>query len=204
MEDDKHDNKVDRDSFPQSSHWIKHSGTPSTLSSSPFIGRTPTRVIYYLTKIILFLYQCPRGPLKYSEYEKISTERSIWAVGEETGKLRETCSYFLVAYFFPGSEVDSSVVPAKMVQLLKAQFCSKLMAPGMLQVRDGFTTCFVTDSTLHLESSIIDCFSEEGFSIILSVEEGSNLKTEDHIGQILNQVLRVNLTFLTQASGCWT
>ena len=32
----------------------------------------------------------------------------------------------------------------------------------MLQVRDGFTTCFVTDSTLHLESSIIDCFSEEG------------------------------------------
>ena len=35
--------------------------------------------------------------------------------GEETGKLRETCSYFLVAYFFPGSEVESSVVPAKMV-----------------------------------------------------------------------------------------
>jgi len=64
-------------------------------------------------------------------------------LGEETGKLRETCSYFLVAYFFPGSEVESSVVPAKMV-------------------RDGFTTCFVTDSTLHLESSIIDCFSEEG------------------------------------------
>ena len=29
-------------------------------------------------------------------------------------------------------------------------------------MRDGFTTCFVTDSTLHLESSIIDCFSEEG------------------------------------------
>lgn len=29
-------------------------------------------------------------------------------------------------------------------------------------VRDGFTTCFVTESTLHLESSIIDCFSEEG------------------------------------------
>jgi len=34
-------------------------------------------------------------------------------LGEETGKLRETCSYFLVAYFFPGSEVESSVVPQR-------------------------------------------------------------------------------------------
>ena len=39
----------------------------------------------------------------------------IVGLGEETGKLRETCSYFLVAYFFPGSEVEDSVVPAKMV-----------------------------------------------------------------------------------------
>jgi len=73
----------------------------------------------------------------------LTFHRSDANLGEETGKLRETCSYFLVAYFFPGSEVDGSVVPAKMV-------------------RDGFTTCFVTESTLHLESSIIDCFSEEG------------------------------------------
>jgi len=61
----------------------------------------------------------------------------------ETGKLRETTSFFLVAYFFPGCEKSGSKLPAKMV-------------------RDGYTTCFRTDGTAHLERSIIDCFSETG------------------------------------------
>ena len=46
--------------------------------------------------------------------------------GEETGKLRETCSYFLVAYFFPGSEVESSVVPAKMVEQTFSHYLSTI------------------------------------------------------------------------------
>jgi len=61
----------------------------------------------------------------------------------ETGKLRETTSFFLAAYFFPGCEKNGSKLPAKMV-------------------RDGYTTCFRTDGTAHLERSIIDCFSETG------------------------------------------
>jgi len=61
----------------------------------------------------------------------------------ETGKLRETTSFFLAAYFFPGCEKSGSKLPAKMV-------------------RDGYTTCFRTDGTAHLERSIIDCFSETG------------------------------------------
>ena len=31
-----------------------------------------------------------------------------------------------------------------------------------MQVRDGYSTCFVTGSTVELESSIIRCFSEPG------------------------------------------
>jgi len=61
----------------------------------------------------------------------------------ETGKLRETTSFFLAAYFFPGCEKAGSKLPAKMV-------------------RDGYTTCFRTDGTAHLERSIINCFSETG------------------------------------------
>jgi len=61
----------------------------------------------------------------------------------ESGKLRETTSFFLAAYFFPGCEKDGSTLPTKMV-------------------RDGYTTCFRTDGTAHLERSIIDCFSEGG------------------------------------------
>eukprot|EP00091_Calanus_sinicus_P007627 TRINITY_DN18777_c0_g1_i1.p1 TRINITY_DN18777_c0_g1~~TRINITY_DN18777_c0_g1_i1.p1 ORF type:complete len:127 (+),score=35.26 TRINITY_DN18777_c0_g1_i1:38-382(+) len=61
----------------------------------------------------------------------------------ESGKLRETTSFFLVAYFFPGCEKDGSKLPAKMV-------------------RDGYSTCFRTEGTAHLERSIIDCFSETG------------------------------------------
>jgi len=61
----------------------------------------------------------------------------------ETGKLRETTSFFIAAYFFPGCEKSGSKLPAKMV-------------------RDGYTTCFRTDGTAHLERSIIDCFSETG------------------------------------------
>jgi len=61
----------------------------------------------------------------------------------ETGKLRETTSFFLAAYFFSGCEKEGSSLPTKMV-------------------RDGYTTCFRTDGTTHLEKSIIDCFSESG------------------------------------------
>jgi len=61
----------------------------------------------------------------------------------DAGKLRETTSFFLVAYFFPGCEKVGSELPAKMV-------------------RDGYTTCFRTEGTAHLERSIIDCFSETG------------------------------------------
>jgi hypothetical protein len=41
----------------------------------------------------------------------------------ETGLLRETTSFFLAAYFFPGCEAAGSVPPTKMV-------------------RDTYTTCF--------------------------------------------------------------
>eukprot|EP00090_Calanus_glacialis_P037589 TRINITY_DN6488_c0_g1_i1.p1 TRINITY_DN6488_c0_g1~~TRINITY_DN6488_c0_g1_i1.p1 ORF type:complete len:549 (-),score=217.74 TRINITY_DN6488_c0_g1_i1:113-1759(-) len=61
----------------------------------------------------------------------------------ESGKLRETTSFFLVAYFFPGCEKEGSKLPTKMV-------------------RDGYSTCFRTEGTAHLERSIIDCFSESG------------------------------------------
>jgi hypothetical protein len=41
----------------------------------------------------------------------------------ETGLLRETTSFFLAAYFFPGCEVADASPPIKMV-------------------RDNYTTCF--------------------------------------------------------------
>ena len=53
----------------------------------------------------------------------------IVGLGEETGKLRETCSYFLVAYFFPGSEVERSVVPAKMVNWSFSSVIVILLSP---------------------------------------------------------------------------
>lgn len=46
--------------------------------------------------------------------------------GLETGKLRETTSFFLASYFFPGCEKEGSTLPTKMV-------------------RDGYTTCFRTE-----------------------------------------------------------
>ena len=80
----------------------------------------------------------------------------------ETGKLRETTSFFIAAYFFPECEQEGSTLPTKMV-------------------RDGYTTCFRTEvsnienhlqtscnphislqSTHHLEGTIVDCFSEAG------------------------------------------
>jgi len=64
-------------------------------------------------------------------------------LGVETGKLRETTSFFLAAYFFPGCEQEGSTLPTKMV-------------------RDGYTTCFRTESTRSLEANIVDCFSESG------------------------------------------
>lgn len=73
----------------------------------------------------------------------ITFHRADANLGKETGKLRETCSYFLVAYFFPKCDEDDSTLPSKMV-------------------RDGFSTCFMTGSTVELESSIIQCFSEAG------------------------------------------
>jgi len=59
------------------------------------------------------------------------------------GKLRETNSFFLAGYFFPGCEDENSALPTKLVM-------------------DGYTTNFRTDSIEKLEYSIIDCFSEKG------------------------------------------
>jgi hypothetical protein len=73
----------------------------------------------------------------------VTFHRADAGKGDEAGKLRETCSYFIVAYFFPGCDIEGSVLPSKMV-------------------RDGFSTCFVTESTVGLEAAIVDCFSEEG------------------------------------------
>jgi len=73
----------------------------------------------------------------------VTFHREDGSQGEETGKLRETTSHFIAAYFFPGCETAGSVLPSKMV-------------------RDGYTTNFRCDNTAHLESSIIDCFTEAG------------------------------------------
>jgi len=73
----------------------------------------------------------------------ITFHREDANVDVESGKLRETTSFFIAAYFFPGCDKSDSTLPSKMV-------------------RDGYTTCFRTDSTAHLERSIIDCFSEAG------------------------------------------
>jgi len=61
----------------------------------------------------------------------------------ETGKLRETTSFFLAGYFFPGCDKEGYTLPHKMV-------------------RDGYTTSFRTSGIEELETSIIDCFSEKG------------------------------------------
>jgi len=65
----------------------------------------------------------------------------------ETGKLRETTSFFIAAYFFPGCDKEGSNLPTKMV-------------------RDGYTTCFRTESITDLETTIVDCFSEAGECIL--------------------------------------
>ena len=81
---------------------------------------------------------------RHTKHAQIVTfHREDAGTGEETGKLRETTTHFLVAYFFPGCEVADSVLPSKMV-------------------RDGYTTNFRCDSGAHIESSIIDCFTEAG------------------------------------------
>jgi len=80
---------------------------------------------------------------RHTKHTQFVTFHRTDAGDGETGKLKETCSYFIVAYFFPGCDQQGSSLPSKMV-------------------RDGFSTCFVTDSTVHLETSIIECFSEEG------------------------------------------
>ena len=54
----------------------------------------------------------------------------------ESGKLRETTSFFLVAYFFPGCEKEGSKLPAKMV-------------------RDGYSTCFRTEVSWVLLLQIV-------------------------------------------------
>jgi len=80
---------------------------------------------------------------RHTKHTQFVTFHRTDAGDGETGKLKETCSYFIAAYFFPGCDQEDSTLPSKMV-------------------RDGFSTCFVTDSTVHLETSIIECFSEEG------------------------------------------
>ena len=59
-------------------------------------------------------------------------------------RLRDTCSYFLLAYFFPG--------------------CDKLSVAGppSQMVRDGAGTCIRTASVEDLENNIVHVFSEEG------------------------------------------
>ena len=80
---------------------------------------------------------------KHVQFVTFHREDQAVEAGQETGKLRETTTHFLTAYFFPGCEAEGSVLPSKMV-------------------RDGYTTSFRCDSAAHLESSIIDCFTEQG------------------------------------------
>lgn len=63
------------------------------------------------------------------------------------GKLRETCSYFLLAYFFPGCLEAQSQVPFPMV-------------------RKDMTTCFLTQSVEHLENTIIHALTVEGDCVL--------------------------------------
>jgi len=82
--------------------------------------------------------------LKHTKHVQFVTfHREDANIKVETGKLRETTSFFLVGYIFPGCEMQDSKLPSKMV-------------------RDGYTTCFRTEGIAHLERSIIDCFSETG------------------------------------------
>jgi len=61
----------------------------------------------------------------------------------DDGKLRDTLSFFLLAYFFPGCEKAASVLPERMV-------------------RAGCTTCFSAKSVPHLEDTLVESLSEEG------------------------------------------
>ena len=65
------------------------------------------------------------------------------ATGFNYGRLRETTSYFLLAYFFPGSDRSGSKLPQRMV-------------------RDGATTCLRAASTEELENAIVHTLTEEG------------------------------------------
>jgi hypothetical protein len=66
-------------------------------------------------------------------------------VGEENfWRLRETTSYFLLAYFFPNSEVDGS------------------QPPEGRMTREGATTCFKTKSIEDVENTIVHNLSEDG------------------------------------------
>merc|ERR1719383_401494 len=62
---------------------------------------------------------------------------------KETGILRETTSFFLAGYFFPGCELEDYQLTRKLV-------------------RDGYTDCFRCADVASLEKSIVDCFSEKG------------------------------------------
>jgi len=82
--------------------------------------------------------------LRHTQHVQLVTfHREDANLGMVSGKLRETASYFLVGYFFPGCQGEESQLPDKMV-------------------RDGYTTVFRTESAAHLEKSIVDCFSETG------------------------------------------
>ncbi len=63
--------------------------------------------------------------------------------GVNDGKLRETTSFFLLAYFFPGCNVEGSSLPERMV-------------------RENTTTCLRAPSVEALENLMLHTFSEGG------------------------------------------
>ncbi|XP_059085273.1 uncharacterized protein LOC131882210 [Tigriopus californicus] len=63
------------------------------------------------------------------------------------GMLRETCSYFLLAYFFPGCHDAQNSVPFPMV-------------------RKDMTTCFRTQSVEDLENTIVHALTVEGDCVL--------------------------------------
>ena len=65
------------------------------------------------------------------------------ATGSDPKKLRETNSFFLLAYFFPGSDKEGSAPPERMV-------------------REGLTTNFRTESVEALENAVVHALSETG------------------------------------------
>ncbi len=78
-----------------------------------------------------------------SHVQFVVVEREDQGEGVGDGKLRETTSFFLLAYFFPGSEVEGSILPEAMV-------------------RPGTTTCLRAADVEELEKAVVHALSEEG------------------------------------------